>query len=157
MGDRSDRQWHGTHDSADWKKGARRKSRGLEKTPEQQARNVEAYCANSDRIYYERIKRDQLPRFREENGIYSREYTANTLKGASTLFTDTGLKPENIQCSCALFPECKNLASLIEAVDVFTNRKKLADATVIVSLSNQQFEHITQFYSPTKDGPTAER
>ncbi len=123
----------------------------------------DAFLANAALLQAKNILKQQLPLFRLQGGYYSRTYGGDLLVGitpegslALKIITNTGLELKDIKCECA-FGDYTNMQSLCEAVvavrpltqatglSEFT--KKIRRQDVMLSLTPEQYTHLTQFYT----------
>lgn len=115
-------------------------------------------------LHTEEIKRiltQQLPRFIKQDAVYYREYQHFDEESAK-LFTDAGLKLEDIYCDSEAKPykHCESLGEWKAAFDAL-KAHKVKPLTVV--LTSEQFEVLERFYKAalekfsSNQGPSAER
>lgn len=165
MGDRSDRQYHGTNNHSDWAKGKSPRNLGGFTS------DIGAMKKNREKITAASYLRN-LERFRHEGGEWRKDYEP----GIASLFMNTSEDPFDRQIPAADIPnrefrcsvridgermnlsDCKNAADLLNAINELYEGKQGSEKSRITSrlnksfsftlhISEQQMEYIKSYYN----------
>ena len=168
---RSDRQYHGWNRRDDWARvNEEAKMRAVNRLPADENKSPTTYESPNqvEARIRETIRKDQLPRFKQNKKNFSRQYFQpdSLLQGmvvsdSFPLITDVGLNLEDVACRFEPLPECQTLASLVSCIrdkndfdkyKLFGERRNLCqDNDLTITLTAKQYHALQDFYSSEND------